>query len=167
MQYRYWVELQTLKAHAFYLELYQLHCEHIERWISGILALASSSSIAGWVIWKEHAFVWACFIMASQVISTLYRYLPFKARIKPLGAAGVELAILANAAEKGWYEISTGNVPEEEINKKMFALRDKSSAILKSAFGVMVIPENEKLLAKAEKQMHKHFKSHYPELQDE
>jgi len=126
MQYRYWVELQTLKAHAFYLELYQLHCENIERWISGILALASSSSIAGWVIWKEYAFAWACFIMASQVISTLYRYLPFKARIKPLGAAGVELAVLANAAEKGWYEISTGNVPEEEINKKMFALRDKS-----------------------------------------
>ncbi|WP_148193995.1 hypothetical protein [Pseudomonas syringae] len=167
MQHRYWVELQTIKAHAYYLELYQLRSENIERGISIGLAIASSSSIAGWVIWEKYAFIWACLIMASQVTSAVYRYLPFKARIKPLSAAGVEISILANTAEKAWYDISRGELTEGDINQKLFSLREKSSAILKSAFGGMVIPENEKLLRKAEQQMFKHFKSHYPELQNE
>lgn len=166
-QQQYWVELQNLKAHVYYLELYQLGSESVERWISIILAIASSASIGGWVIWKDYAFVWAFFIMITQVISVVYKFLPFKARIKPLASAGVELSLLADDAEKGWFDVAQGNLTEREINDKRVAIRKKKSAVMKSAFSGMVFPENEKLMAKAEDQMRKYFKSHYQELQDE
>ena len=158
--------MQNLKAHVYYLELYQLGSESIERWIGIFLAITSSASIGGWVIWKEYAFVWALLIMISQVISVVYKFLPFKARIKPLSAAGIELSVLADDAEKGWFDVSEGNLTEKEINEKKFAIRKKKSAVMKSAFSGMVLPENEKLMSKAVEQMHKYFKSHYPEVSD-
>lgn len=167
MQSQYWVELQALKAHIYYLELYQLKSEGTERWISIVLAVASSGSIGAWVIWKEYAFVWAMFIAASQAISVIYKFLPFKARIKPLSIAGVELSVLADEAEKAWFDVARGELTEREINEKRFAIRKKKSAVMKSAFSGMVIPENKRLMTRAEEQMSKYFKSHYPELNHE
>lgn len=164
MQSQYWVELQALKAHVYYLELYQLKSEGTERCISIVLAIASAGSIGGWAIWKEYAFIWGFFIMISQVVSVIYKFLPFKSRIKPLSAAGVELSVLADEAERGWFEVGRGELTEREINDKRFAIRKKKSAVMKAAFSGMVIPENQRLMAKAEAQMHKYFKSHYPEL---
>ncbi|WP_460152794.1 hypothetical protein [Pseudomonas sp. S2_B07] len=165
-QLQYWVEMQNLKAHVYYLELYQLGSESIERWIGITLAVASSASIGGWVIWKDYAFVWALLIMITQVISVVYKFLPFKARIKPLSTAGIELSVLSDDAEKGWFDVSEGNLTEKEINEKKFAIRKKKSAVMKSAFSGMVLPENQKLMSKAVDQMHVYFKSHYPEVID-
>lgn len=166
MQSQYWVELQELRAHAYYLEFYQLRSEGLERAIGITLAVLSSSSIGAWAIWKEYAFVWGVLIMISQVVSAVYRFLPFKARIKPLSIAGMELSVLADDAEKLWFEVASGDLTEREINDKRFAMRKKKSTIMKSAFSGMVMPENPKLMEKAEEQMRKHFRSHYSELND-
>lgn len=166
-QAQYWVELQSLKAHVYYLELYQIRSENIERGISIVLAIASAGSIGGWAIWKEYAFVWGVLIMLSQVISVVYKFLPFKARIKPLSAAGIELSVLADEAEKGWFDVAQGDLTEREINDKRFAIRKKKSAVMKSAFSGMVLPEKTSLMTKAEAQMRKYFLSHYPELINE
>lgn len=166
-QAQYWVELQNLKAHVYYLELYQTRSENIERWISIVLAVASAGSIGGWAIWKEYAFVWGVLIMLSQVVSVVYRFLPFKARIKPLSTAGIELSILSDEAEKAWFDVAQGELSEREINDKRFAIRRKKSAVMKSAFGGMVMPENDRLMGKAESQMKRYFLSHYPELSNE
>jgi hypothetical protein len=167
MQSQYWVELQALKAHVYYLELYQLESEGIERGIGITLAILSSGSIGGWAIWKEYAFLWGLLIMVSQVISVIYKFLPFKARLKPLSAAGIELSVLADEAEKGWFDVACGDLTEREINEKRFGIRKKKSAIMKSAFASMVLPEKPKLMRKAEEQMQKYFISHYPELNDD
>ncbi|MBP5065478.1 hypothetical protein [Pseudomonas chlororaphis] len=166
-QAQYWVELQNLKAHVYYLELYQIRSENIERGIGIVLAIASAGSIGGWAIWKEYAFVWGFFIMLSQVVSVVYKFLPFKARIKPLSAAGIELSVLADDAEKGWFDVAQGELTEREINEKRFAIRKKKSAVMKSAFAGMVIPEKAGLMTKAESQMRRYFQSHYPELTNE
>ena len=167
MQSQYWVELQALKAHVYYLELYQLKSEGAERGINIILAILSSGSIGGWAIWKEYAFVWGLLIMFSQVVSVVYKFLPFKSRIKPLSAAGVELSILADEAERGWFDVASGELTEREINDRRFAIRKKKSAVMKSAFAGMVLPDCPKLMRKAEDQMCKYFKSHYPELNND
>jgi hypothetical protein len=166
-QAQYWVELQALKAHVCYLSLYQLRSESYERWIGIILAVASSSSIAGWVIWQQYAFVWACFIAGSQVISVTYKFLPFKERIKPLRSAGIELGLLSDEAERCWFDVAEGELTEKQINEKRFEIRKRKSAIMQSAFNGMVIPEVESLMAKAEDHMRRYFKSHYPELSND
>jgi len=167
MQLQYWVELQALKAHVNYVELYQLRSESIERWINITLAVMSSASIGGWAIWKEYAFVWGVLIMASQVVSVIYKFLPFKSRIKPLSSAGVELSVLADEAERAWFDVAKGELTEREINDQRFAIRQKKSAIMKSAFSGMVLPENPRLMKKAEDQMRAYFKSHYQELNND
>lgn len=166
-QVQYWVELQNLRAHVLYLELYQIRSESMERCISIVLAVASSGSIAGWIIWKEYAFAWGLFIALSQVISVVYRYLPFKARIQPLSTAAVELSILADEAERGWFDVAQGTLTEREINDARFAIRKKKSTIMAAAFKGMVLPENAGVMKKAESQMHLYFSTHYPESSDE
>ena len=161
-QNQYWVELQNLKTHAYYLEFYQLRCERIELFISIILAITSSASIGAWAIWKEAAIVWGAVIALSQVLSVVYRYLPFKSRIKPLGIACVELSILADDAESGWYAVSEGLLSEEEINERRFKIRKAKSAVMKSAFIGISLPENKKLLDMAGKKMEIYFNNHYP-----
>lgn len=105
--------------------------------------------------------------MLTQIISVVYKFLPFKSRLKPLSTAGIELSVLADDAEKGWYDVAQGELTEKEINEKRFTIRKRKSAIMKSAFGGIVLPENSALMQKAEEQMHKYFKSHYPELNHE
>jgi len=166
-QMQYWVELQNLRAHVFYLELYQVRSESIERCIAIILAVASSGSIAGWVIWKEYAFAWGTFIALSQFVSAVYRFLPFKARIKPLSTAAVELSILADDAERRWFDVAQGAMTEREINEARFDIRKKKLGAMAAAFSGMVLPDNIGLMQKAESQMRLYFTTHYPEIQNE
>ncbi|AKA25370.1 hypothetical protein PCL1606_39190 [Pseudomonas chlororaphis] len=75
--------------------------------------------------------------------------------------------MLADDAEKGWFDVAQGELTEREINEKRFAIRKKKSAVMKSAFAGMVIPEKAGLMTKAESQMRRYFQSHYPELTNE
>lgn len=166
-QHQYWNELQNLKAHVYYLELYQLSSEGWERRINIFSAVMSSGSIGGWVIWKDLSFLWGLLIAISQVISVVYKFLPFKERIKPVSSAALELSVLADAAEKDWFDVAGGHLSERQINDKRFAIKLAKTKIMKSNFGGMVLPENKKLMLKAENQMRAYFKSHFPELSHE
>ncbi|PMY71018.1 MULTISPECIES: hypothetical protein [Pseudomonas] len=148
VQDEYWAELQTIRTHAYYLALYQEQSESFERWINITLAVASSSSIAAWAIWKDHAFVWSVFIALTQLLSVAYKFLPFKSRIKPLSSASIEMSVLADEAEKEWYRVSNGDFSGGEVNDKRFSLRKRSSKIM-SNFSTVSLPKSERLLAKA------------------
>ncbi|QZI72862.1 hypothetical protein K5F93_11510 [Pseudomonas protegens] len=161
-QAQYWTEMQELRAHAYYLELYQIRSERIELGISIFLAVTSSASIGAWAIWKEAAMVWGGIIAASQVLSVVYKFLPFKGRIKPLGAASIELFALADKAEEGWYDVSERELSSEEVHKKRIDIRRKKSSIMKTAFSGGTIPVNQKLMDKAEAKMVCHFNNYYP-----
>ncbi|WP_231701992.1 hypothetical protein [Halopseudomonas sabulinigri] len=128
------------------------------------MAMTSSVSIGGWAIWREYAFTWAVLIIASQVVSVIYKFLPFKSRIKPLSSVGSELSVLVDGAEHQSLEVAFGMMPEQEINDLRFSIRAKKTAIMKSAFSGMALPENTQLMRKAEQRMSAYFKSHYPEL---
>jgi hypothetical protein len=166
-QLQYWVELQALRTYAYYLELYQLRSETIERSLSIFLAVTSSASVGGWAIWGQYAFVWGLIIMISQVVSVVYKFLPFKARIKPLSGAGVELAALADEAERAWFDVSQGELTEREIHEKRCDLRNKKTAIMSSAFSGISLPESKDLLRKAAGKTAQYFNSHYPEVDDD
>jgi hypothetical protein len=160
-QSQYWTEMQELRTHAYYLELYQIRSERIELGISIFLAVTSSASIGAWTIWKDAAMVWGGIIASSQVLSVVYKFLPFKARIKPLGVAGIELFSLADKAEEGWYDVSQSGLTGKEVHGKRIEIRRKKSAIMKSAFPGGTIPVNEKLMAKAEAKMVSYFNNYY------
>src|ERR1700679_567281 len=91
---RYWQEFLDLKRDALYTDFYHAATERIDRWISGLTALTSSSAVAGWVLWRETItvwglsislnFVWMFLIMIAQVINALKEHFPYKKRLLSL-----------------------------------------------------------------------------------
>ena len=161
----YWAEMQSLRTHAYYLAMYQESSEDTERWINITLAIASSGSIAAWAVVKEHAMVWAVFIAATQVLSVIYKFLPFKSRIKPLATASVEMSVLADEAEKSWFNVSNGMLTATEVNDLRFSLRKKNSKIM-SAFSTVSLPDDQKLSGKAKTKTETYLKGIYKEIQN-
>lgn len=51
-----------IKAWIFYLDIYAENSYKWDRRINMYGAIASSSSIAAWAIWKEWSYVWAVII---------------------------------------------------------------------------------------------------------
>lgn len=162
LQTEYWAEMQSIRTHAYYLALYQESSEATERNVSIALAVASSSSIGAWVVWKDYAMVWSLFIAATQVLSVAYKFLPFKARIKPLGTASVDMAILADDAERHWHQVRSGALTGSEVNDKRFDLRARSAEIMRP-FSAISLPENDNLMEKAKRKTEQYISGIYKE----
>ncbi|MBC3410730.1 hypothetical protein HU720_05385 [Pseudomonas sp. SWRI51] len=166
-QQQYWTEMQELRAHAYYLELYQQRSERIDTGVGIFLALTSSASIAAWAMWKDASMVWGSIIAVSQVVSVAYKLLPFKTRIKPLSVASIELFSLADEAERGWHDVAEEVLTAKEINEKRFQVRSKKSAIMKSSFASTSLPEAADLMLQAESKMRYYFNNFYVGADDE
>ena len=71
VQEQYWKEIYQLKTHIAFLEFLLERAEVVDRTLKIVLAIASSSSIGAWVIWKDFSSVWAGIIAFSQVVSAV------------------------------------------------------------------------------------------------
>jgi hypothetical protein len=136
--------------------------EFRDKSVNIFLALTSSSSIAAWVIWQEAAIVWAAIIAASQVITTIKSFLPYKNRIKSLGGMLHEFEDIVLFAEKKWFDVSEGKLTEEQIHELQFEIRTKKTKALKKHFGNTTLPEKPKLLVKAQSSADSYFNNFYP-----
>jgi hypothetical protein len=119
----YWSHLLQIKGDAIYLRLYR---ERLGKWVQGLgtlKAIASCGSIAAWAIWKDHAFLWASIIAASQVADALKDVFPF-ARLHK-GALQYSLAIntLFIDAEFEWESIFLGRLTDDEIMSRLRKLK--------------------------------------------
>ena len=88
-----------------------------------VLAIASSSSIGAWAIWREYSWVWAGIIAFSQVVTAATPFLPYKKIIKSYSALIHELEDLMIKSESKWHAISDGKLTSSEINKARFYIR--------------------------------------------
>ena len=149
-QLRYWKELYQIKVHLNYLELYLQDSEMKDRSINIFLAITSSGSIAGWAIWQQAAILWAVIIAASQVVTVIKNFLPYKTRMKSLSGIVQEFEDIILFTEKRWFDVSEGNLTEEEIHNLQFEVRTRKTKALKKHLGNNTLPEKSKLLSKAQ-----------------
>lgn len=159
-QEQYWKEIYQLKTHIRYIELLLEKSERIDRALQMSLAIASSSSIGAWVVWKEFSFIWAAIIAGSQVISTINRFLPYKGRIKSYSSLLHELEELMIQAEFKWHSIADGQLTAEEINKARFYIRSNKQKFLKKYIQT-TIPTDKKLHTQAEDSAGEYFINFY------
>lgn len=82
MQEKYWNYMVQIKAWTFYLDIYAEDSYKWDRRINIYGAIASSSSIAAWTIWRNWSFIWAAIIAISQVLTAIKQYLPFGRKVK-------------------------------------------------------------------------------------
>ncbi len=146
---RYWKELHELRVHVNYLEIYMEKSESKNRYINGFLAITSSGSIGGWVVWKEYGFIWGGIIAASQVINAIKQHFPYRTRLKAIGNVLPEFENLLTSYEKKWFDIEKGKLTEREINDLQYDIRRKKDLYLQKHLGTIILPEKKKYFKKA------------------
>ena len=161
-QERYWKELYQLKVHVSYLQLYQQQSESREKAVNIFLAVTSSSSIAGWAIWQTHGFIWAAIIAASQVVTAIKMFLPFRTRLKALTGLLHEMEEVSTYAEMRWYDVSEGVLSEREIHDLQYEIRARKHQLLRKHLGGGTLPEKPQLFANAVTSAETYFDNFYP-----
>ncbi len=148
-QTRYWHFMYELTGHIYYLEAYLQHYQKIDRWIKSLLAITSSSSIAGWVIWQKYSFVWAFLIAFSQLINSIKHLIPFAKREEIIKDILPELRKLLFECELAYYNISNGLITDSSIHERTIKFKQRKN----TAAGKLdnnVLPESEQFMQEAE-----------------
>jgi len=114
----YFKELFQLKVQCEYTRRYR---DVLARWVTRfafLRAVASSGGIAGWVVWKEYAFVWGAVIAASQMADAIKDVVPYTARQKAANALLTDLDALFIQALFEWESVFSGKLTNEEITER-------------------------------------------------
>jgi len=160
-QEKYWREMDQLKVHVLYLESYLEKTTNIDRAINMFLALASNGSIAGWVIWQPLSFVWGAIIALSQTVNAVKTYLPFAKRLKSIQSASNELERVFISMEDNWFKVSEGEFTAKQVHSLQMNYKEKIRQISQKHFGSTTLPENKKLLSKAQETAKVYFDNFY------
>lgn len=160
IQQHIWVQLYRMKTHAVYADLLLAKTEAVDRSIKIFLAIVSSGSIAGWAIWKNADFLWGVIIAASQVLSAIREYLPYKERMKALSALARELDELATHTEIKWLEITAGELTDKEMRKLHADMLIKASGAAQKHFPNSAIPNVPTLMSEAEATATRYLEAH-------
>jgi len=162
-QLRYWKELHEFKVHVYYLELYLQDSELWDRRVNIFLAITSSSSICGWVIWSKFSFIWGVIIAASQLVTVIKHFLPYNTRIKAISSILTEFYDPLTNYEKNWYQVAESYLTDEEINSLQFELRTEKNKITNRHLGSNTLPVKQKLFDKAKVLADTYFNNYYGE----
>ncbi len=139
-----------MKRDGIYISRYHASVEATDRNLNIFSAVASSGSIAGWAVWHSAGIVWAIIIAASQVLTAVRPFLPYRTRLKALSGLGAELDGLAIAAENDWFKVSEGLLSEAEIHGLTMSLKRKILAATSKHFPETSLPPRKSLLDRAE-----------------
>ena len=160
-QESYWELMKQVRFERYYLDEYIRATNPIETWVNIIMAVASSSSIGGWVIWKELSFLWGSIIAMSQVINALRPILPYTRRLKLLQEMHSETSKLSLEVEYLWFGVSRGEFTESEIHEKRFSLKTKLEDISNRHLANHVLPKKSKLIDLANQLVDDYLEKNY------
>jgi len=157
MQNHYWNTLVQLKHDQNYVDLFLSRSTKVNNSINLFTALVSSSSIAGWAIWQRLSILWSIIIVTSQVINAIKDYLPYSKRVKNLTDIYIKLADLFNRMDFYWYDISNGNMTEEDIHAKLYEFRSERDKLDSRTIGNQNLPDSGRIRNKALELTRKYF----------
>jgi hypothetical protein len=119
----YWSKMVDLKIAASYMRRYR---DHLGRWVKTvgtIRAVASSTSIAAWAIWRQYAFIWGAIIACTQVLDAVRDIFPVAKRHKAASELVISLETLFIDAQLEWENIFAGKYTDDQIAKRLHTLR--------------------------------------------
>ncbi|WP_417911315.1 hypothetical protein [Candidatus Electronema sp. PJ] len=155
-----WKQLYRVNVRSIYLEKLLKRNEATDRYINMFLAIASSSSIAGWALWNKYVYVWTTIIALSQVINAILPYLPYKERIKSLSGLARDLRQLGIMIERTWLDIAAGDLPEAKMRSLYYDYLKNEAEYEEKYFSGKSIPENMKLFVQAEDEAKRYLSSY-------
>lgn len=156
---RFWRFLITTTTKGFFLRRLEAKSETTETWINASLALASSTSIAAWAIWEENPFFWAAVVAASQVVTTVKPFLPYRKRqVSTMALINGFFPILLSI-EEDWYRICNDNLDSKQIDALLIARKRDLQRIEAEHFNEAQLPRNRSLMAKATAETMRYFEN--------
>lgn len=161
VQQNYWMLMMTTKMNTIYILHHIRHAEKWDKRFSGFLALVTSSSIGGWVIWNQIPIFWTSVIAASHVLTTLKPYFPFAPRLKALPRLLSQLEDLFLELERHWHDVSKGRLTEHEIHELTINIKRKLLKAERDCLGELIIPPNSVFTTLAEEEANKYISAHY------
>jgi hypothetical protein len=161
MQNRYWKYMVQLKADSYYTGTYVAESESNDSRITIFGAIMASGSVSAWAIWKQFDILWAILVAASQVLTVIKQYLPYKKRIAPMRAVSYLYEEIFLEAESHWLDIAEGNKSESEINAIMTELKTAQLKAWKKSIGDITIPHHVGTRKKADKLTADYFSQAY------
>ena len=161
MQEKYWYYMVQVKSSIFYLDIYAEKSYKWDRRINASGAIASSSSIAAWAIWKEVSYVWAIIIAVSQVLTAVKDYFPFGRRLKLLRPFIDEMKSLYIKMEYDWYRVANGELTECEINLLLFSYKKEVANIEGKYIKEDVLLENKDYMKEADYKTNIYFENNF------
>jgi len=156
----YWHEFFQLKADACYVREYR---NSVSKWVTAfaaIRAIASTSSIGGWLIWKRYALVWAGLIAAAQLIEALKNIFPLYKRRRALSGLSRSLNQLFVEAQRNWDEIAGGQCSNAQVRKLCRQIRSRKQKA-EARFMPNGLSRNESLFKNAQAEAEHSFKERY------
>ncbi|GGB72458.1 hypothetical protein GCM10007424_10520 [Flavobacterium suaedae] len=160
MKDRVWSCLVNCKYKSFLIQLLYKKYQKREWRISLFLTIASSSSIAGWLIWDKLELIWTIIIAVSQAITTIRPLLPYNKYIKELGTKSMKLENLNLEYERFWDSISKDKFSDDEVEDFYYDLKRQGIEILRFSDEVFFdVPK--KVSKEAEERMSVFLRSNY------
>ncbi len=160
-QKQYFNQLTQTKERIFYILEYIQDCEAWNWRINIFLALTSNASIGAWAVWQELKLIWAIIIALSQVITAIKPLLRSEKRLKFLYPLRRELELIYLDMEKNWYDVSSGNLTEQEIHESTCEFRRK---IEEASYGNLKnnsLTENNRFIKKAKSKNEVYFENNF------
>lgn len=159
MQEKYWKKLTQLKYELCYFEAHLTRCVRINRIIKIMSASTSSMAIAIWTTWQNLSFWWGLLIAVSQIVITINEFLPYQKRIKEISNLQAALSSVYNDMEKNWYNVSNGEMNDDEINELCYNFVERCNSIENKYFKDDALPQIRKCVDYAEKTKNAYFKN--------
>ena len=159
-QQLYWAQMIELKVAASYIRLYR---DYLGKWVTGLgtlRAIASSSSIAAWALWKDYAFVWAAIIAAAQVLDALKDVFPFTKKHKAASAHTITLGGIFIDAQLEWENIFSGRYTDDQIMNRRHKLMKLQHDAERTSFPDGLATKDT-LFAKAQQEAKDYFAATY------
>ncbi len=130
MKKKIWATLNNVKFKGFCLDHLINKYQKIDRNINIYLAIASSGSIAAWVIWNQFPMVWGTIIASTQVITVVKPYVPYFKYVKELKGKLLKIENLNIELERLWYYYTIKKISKDEIETRYFALQKEITEVL-------------------------------------
>ncbi len=130
MRNQIWGALCNQQFKSYCLALLVKKYQRWDRNINVFLAIASSTSIAAWAIWKVTPIVWASIIAVSQVLTVVKPYFPYFKYVKEFNLKCIRLENINIEFERLWHKLQTKKITEDQADDMYFELRKQTSEIL-------------------------------------
>lgn len=128
-----------------------------------VRAVASSASIAGWVVWREFALVWGSIIAASQVVDATKEVFPFAQQQKAASEAWSDLRQLFFDGQYEEGEIKQERLKPLEVLRATKDIQKRRVEILKKHFP-LGMPSSARRTQEARQAAHNFFEVNYVEV---